>query len=131
MVFGSAERVSRTFCVHRKADKGLGGPESKSRGSTTRARAGNEREAPSTPDLQLCRSALVRTLAVGQSERVAKALLVTLVALVAAGACSGGGEPARLSIELDRSGGVVVVERLSELDRWRIAELSAQGLPSL
>jgi transposase, IS30 family len=33
----------------------------------------------------------------------------------------------RLSIELDRSGGCVVAERLSELERWRIAELAAQG----
>jgi IS30 family transposase len=31
---------------------------------------------------------------------------------------------------LDRSGGVVVGERLSELERWWIAELAAQGLPS-
>src|ERR1700690_4385296 len=33
------------------------------------------------------------------------------------------------SIGLDPIGRCVVVERLSELEKWRIAELAAQGLP--
>ena len=43
---------------------------------------------------------------------------------------SQGVNASRLSIELDRSGGVLWSERLSELEKWRIAELAAQGLPT-
>jgi IS30 family transposase len=40
---------------------------------------------------------------------------------------SQGVNASRPSIELDRLGGAVMSERLSELERWRIAELASQG----